>query len=182
MDRPRALCLRRGRPGDAEAIATLHAASWQTTYPGLLPAELLARATVEALLPRRRAHLAAETATSATRTWVVVAGGGVRGFAVDGPARLDGAPGAEDELTGAGELYAIYLQPGWEGRGLGVPLARVALAELRGRGFPEAIVWVLAANERARRFYGRLGFQRDGGRTETVEGFPAEHWRMRVTF
>ena len=36
------------------------------------------------------------------------------------------------------------------------------MAELQGRGFGEAVLWVLRGNLRARRFYERGGFVLDG--------------------
>ncbi|MDQ1374353.1 MAG: hypothetical protein QOJ09_1691, partial [Actinomycetota bacterium] len=68
-----------------------------------------------------------------------------------------GEPGA------AGELWLINLAPEAWGRGLGRRLLEAATDELRGQGFDEAVLWVLDANARARRFYGRAGWAPDGG-------------------
>jgi ribosomal protein S18 acetylase RimI-like enzyme len=79
--------------------------------------------------------------------------GAVVAFAAIGPSR--------DE-AGVGEVYAIYADPEAWGRGIGRRLFDAAAAELREAGFAEATLWVLATNERARRFYERAGWQTDG--------------------
>jgi ribosomal protein S18 acetylase RimI-like enzyme len=46
--------------------------------------------------------------------------------------------------------------------GVGRALMEAALADLRERGYTDAIVWSFADNERANRFYESFGFERDG--------------------
>lgn len=48
------------------------------------------------------------------------------------------------------------------GTGRGRALLAAAEERLRGDGFDEAVLWVLAGNDRARRFYEAAGWAHDG--------------------
>ena len=76
--------------------------------------------------------------------------GQIVGWAVGGPNR-------EPELDHAGELYAIYLLSGHQRRGLGLKLTAATARWLADAGMESMVVWVLAANHQARRFYEALG-------------------------
>ena len=79
--------------------------------------------------------------------------GEVVGFANVGPA---------EDPAGAGELYALNVDPAHWGTGAGRALLQAAQAELARLGFGELVLWVLPANARARRFYERAGWAGDG--------------------
>jgi ribosomal protein S18 acetylase RimI-like enzyme len=147
--------LRNATPDDAIAIATVHVASWQVAYRGLLPDEIL-----DGLSVPDRARIWAERLGGATpprsKTLLVADRTGVLGFAASGPA-LD----VDDDPT-AGELYAIYLDPRAWGRGHGARLHAGVLEHLRRAGFTHACLWVLDSNERAQRFYRRQGWAETG--------------------
>jgi GNAT superfamily N-acetyltransferase len=68
-----------------------------------------------------------------------------------------------------GQLYALYVLPDEWGSRVGSSLHDAAVAGLRELG-PEARLWVLEANTRARRFYERRGWRLDG--RERVVPFP----------
>jgi ribosomal protein S18 acetylase RimI-like enzyme len=55
-----------------------------------------------------------------------------------------------------GEVSALYVLPGHQGRGLGRLLVCVVAAHLRERGLPALTIAVLAANTPACRFYQAL--------------------------
>ena len=93
---------------------------------------------------------------SGRRVLVAERGGSLVGFVSFGPA--DGE-GADLEL---GEVYAIYIDSIYWGRGYGRALLQAATAGLRGAGFREAVLWVLQTNERARRFYEIAAWKADG--------------------
>jgi GNAT superfamily N-acetyltransferase len=67
------------------------------------------------------------------------------------------------------QLNALYVLPEAWGTGVGSRLHDEAVAQL-GRLAPEAHLWVLEANTRARRFYERRGWRLDG--RERVVPFP----------
>ncbi len=60
------------------------------------------------------------------------------------------------------ELRQLYVLPQCKGRGIAATLMEWALGEMRGRGAGEAFLSVYADNHRARRFYGRYGFEKVG--------------------
>lgn len=101
-----------------------------------------------------RSRLTAEAPDGAV--FVGEADGEVVGFAGCGAARGD------DAIDGAGELKAIYVHPRSWGTGAGRGLMQAAEHWLREAGFPEAMLWVLTANDRARRFYEIAGWRFDG--------------------
>lgn len=158
--------LRPAQVGHAEAIAAVHVAAWQHAYRGMLPPELLASLSVESRAQRWRQQL---TDAQSAHTWVV--GEPVSGFVSLGPSRDD------DSTEGTGELYALYVHPNAWGTGLGSRLITTAAAHL-GDG---ATLWVLRANERARRFYERNGWRPDGSRRqETRDAAVLEEVRYRL--
>jgi len=62
-----------------------------------------------------------------------------------------------------GELYALYVTPAWWSTGAGRALMGRVLVCLEADGYRQVVLWVLAGNARARRFYDRAGFAPDGG-------------------
>jgi L-amino acid N-acyltransferase YncA len=146
---------------DAPAVAGVHVRSWQAAYRGLMPDSLLDNLSVEA----RTAGWAREIPSG--QVWVALSGDQVVGFASAGPSR---------DADAAYELYAIYLLPTAWGTGLALPLAEAAIGSEQ-----DVIVWVLDENERARRFYERLGFQADGvTRDETLGSAVLKEVRYRT--
>jgi ribosomal protein S18 acetylase RimI-like enzyme len=142
---------------DAEAIATVHVQSWQAAYRGQLPDEYLDGLTVGDRLSQHQWAL--EHPRHDWRVWVTDEGKRVSGFAVTGPSE------DADADPGTAELYAIYLEPGSYGIGVGRRLFAHAVGDLRDRGFATATLWVLESNDRARRFYEVAGWKLDGATT-----------------
>jgi GNAT superfamily N-acetyltransferase len=84
-------------------------------------------------------------------------------------AEEDGAPtgvaGCRSEW-----LDGLYVLPQWWSRGVGRALHDEVLDRLRADGCERCHLWVLEGNERARRFYERLGWAENG--TSRVVPFP----------
>jgi GNAT superfamily N-acetyltransferase len=78
--------------------------------------------------------------------------------------RVPAAPRlTEAGLAGqVGEVYALYVTPDWWSTGTGRSLMSRAVAALSDAGYERAVLWVLEANARARRFYDRAGWILDG--------------------
>jgi GNAT superfamily N-acetyltransferase len=166
--------IRPARPGDAAQIAVVHVRSWQGAYRGLLPQEYL-----DGLDPAQRRsgweRVLRETGWS--RGGIVVAedGGALTGFAGFGPARDE-----DEDSERVGEVEAIYLLPAAWGTGAGRQLMAAALAGLAGAGYGQAMLWVLDANVRARRFYEAGGWSADGAsKQDSIGGFPVTELRYR---
>ena len=164
------MTIREAVPADAAAIAGIRVASWRSTYAGIVPASILDRMDVArnaAWIERRL------TDTDEAITLVVEEGGRVAGYSLLSPAR-------DEDAAGCGEVEAIYLDPVVVGRGLGTSLMEASLARLAAAGHHVAVLWVLTANEGARRFYERAGFAPDGAaRMLDFDGTPIEEIRYR---
>lgn len=163
--------LRRARRSDARAVAEVHVRTWQHAYRDLLPANFLAGLTVDARERYWQAEL--DVMPEDRLPWLADAQGQVVGFASVGPSRDVDAPGT------IGEVYALYVLPDCWDRGFGRDLLRHAERDLSAHGYDEATLWVLASNQRARRFYERAGWTLDGERTERIGGFETEEVRYR---
>ena len=99
----------------------------------------------------------------------------VIGFAFIGPTRDDDA---DPSVTG--EVMMIYLLLGEWRKGVGRALMDSALATLGEAGFEEATLWVLDANDPARRFYEATGWFTDGAaRRVELGGLPLDEVRYR---
>ena len=140
--------IREATAADAPAIARVHVESWRTTYRGIVPDDVLAN-----LSTARRAQFWVERLNKSDGlefAYVVEDDvGAVIGFASGGPER-------EGDPVYTGELYAIYLLAGQQGRGIGRRLARRVAERLAAMGHDAMLVWVLAENP-ARHFYATLG-------------------------
>lgn len=137
------------RVEDARAIAEVHVASWQAAYRGLLPEGYLASLSIAEREARWRRDI------ESGQAWVLVVRareGQVLGLAAYGASRDDDAPAQR------GELQAIYLHPAHWGQGMGRALCRAALQDLAKKEFTSAGLWVIEGNDRAIRFYERVGF------------------------
>jgi GNAT superfamily N-acetyltransferase len=169
--------IREAQPGDARDIARVHIVTWQAAYADILPAEFLSG--LSAGLEHRVAWWADQisSAQPPRHTLVATEDGGIVGFADVGPSRDSDA----DPLQ-VGELNAIYvLRAAW-GRGIGQALMAEALKRLREGKFHEATLWVLAENERARRYYEAAGWTTDGSaRDETISDVVVREVRYRIS-
>ncbi len=137
-----AIEVRRATAEDAAEIAGVHTASAAAAYAGIAPPDPHA-------LQRRTAMWGTLVVDPTAPSLVAVADGRIVGVANLGPAR-DG--------SGDGELRTLYVEPEWWGSGAGQLLMGHAHAELAA-GYDEAVLTVLAANPRARRFYERNGWR-----------------------
>jgi ribosomal protein S18 acetylase RimI-like enzyme len=158
---------------DAPAMGRLHVRAWQAAYRGDMPDEYL-----DGLRAEDRAAYWDSVLRREHRRGVVLVverDGEVVGFAAAGPSQ-----GPE----GAGELYAIDVDPDHWGTGAGRALLEEAQAELARLGADEWVLWVLPGNARARRFYEIAGWVADGSeRTSEVFGVtvPEVRYRRRST-
>jgi GNAT superfamily N-acetyltransferase len=98
--------------------------------------------------------------------------GQVVGWAAFGPYR------GEQEGAADGELYALYVRPDRIGTGAGRALTSAVIDESARQGRRRLLLWVLADNVRARRFYAAAGFVPDGAEViEEIQGVPLRELR-----
>jgi ribosomal protein S18 acetylase RimI-like enzyme len=164
------MLIRAAAAADAMAVARVHVRSWQAAYRNLLPDEYL-----DQLRPEDRAQRYdfATADRAKPQTMVALEDGLIRGFATTMPSR-------DSDLPDYGELCALYVDPECWGHGLGKALVSAASEQLAAQGFENALLWVLAGNVRADRFYRGDQWTPDGAqRTDTVWGVKVEEVRYR---
>ena len=137
--------VRRAENRDAEAITKVHDAAWRYAYDGIIPATELAR-----IITRRGSRWWNRAIRRGTAILVMEVGGEICGYATFGPNRAR-------NLGQKGEIYEIYLLPEYQGVGLGTRLFLSARKELARFGFGSTVVWALADNTNACRFYQNAG-------------------------
>lgn len=155
-----AFAVRSARPDDAHAVARVYIESWHDTYPAILPTALLRAMTPKGQAVRWRAAISA-----ASRERVLVADcaeEGVVGMTSFGPAQ-------DRELGYDGEVYTLYVAPGYCGAGIGSALLRSAFAALKNSGFSSGVVWAHARNP-ARFFYEAMGGRPVAERSRSMRG------------
>lgn len=151
---------------DCAAVAEVHVRSWRESFAGLVPQAFLDGMSVEgrARAFERRFPRAFERRfpDDAYRMYVAEAAGrGVVGFADFGEPR-----GAFEGYEA--ELYAIYLLPEFQRRGVGERLFRLGVEYLAGRGKGSMYLLALEVSP-YRAFYEKMG-GRVVGRTQVELG------------
>ena len=135
-----------GRPAsrDAEDIARVRIASWRAAYRGIVPdavldgLDLAAEAATWRDRLRRPGRRQGERGRPSSsrrhrRAWSATSPRGRR---------------AVDDEAGLGEIWAIYVDPAAQGRGVGRALMEAAVRGLAVRGFGEAVLWVFERTSR----------------------------------
>lgn len=145
---------------DAMAVAEVAVRSWREAYRGLIDQSYL-----DALRPedRARRYDFARMDAGPRYTLVAVDDGAICGHITVGP--------PDDDAAGAGQVWAVYVDPLRWRAGAGRALLAAGCDHLRNAGFTRAQLWVIAGNVRARRFYERHGWRVDGReRVEQIGG------------
>jgi ribosomal protein S18 acetylase RimI-like enzyme len=162
------MLLRPAEPDDALAVARVHVRSWQVAYRTLLPDDYLDQLRPE---DRAKQYDFASLDPRGPETIVVAEGRLIQGFATTASSR-------DQDLADYGELCALYVDLEYWNRGIGKGLVSAARTSLFERGFRDAILWVLANNARAARFYQIDGWAPDGlRRIDSVWGVTVDEVR-----
>jgi ribosomal protein S18 acetylase RimI-like enzyme len=74
----------------------------------------------------------------------------------------EGVVGYTAVHPGDGEMFLLFVHPGYAGRGIGRTLLAAAHDALRAAGCPEAFLFVHEQNERALAVYTAAGYRPDG--------------------
>ncbi|MDF1631675.1 GNAT family N-acetyltransferase [Mycoplana sp. MJR14] len=139
--------IRKGRTADVFAIGRVLVETWRATFRGLLDDGFLDRMSPAEQALRhmeRRNSLGVGHFVAIDRNT-----GALVGFANFGPARY-ATP------TPVGEIYALYVLPAYQGRGIGEALVRAVARWMVEGGTVTLLAWVLSTNPN-RAFYERLG-------------------------
>ena len=146
--------LREAEPGDAKALAEVQVASWHAAYKDLVPKPFLDHYTVA--MRTQRWDQILDGGSEATTT-LAEFNNLTDAFVSYGPCRDEDRPGVD-----AGEIWSLYAHPSSWGNGVGQTLCTYALDRLHSSGAMTASLWVFKGNDRAIRFYEKLGFVPDG--------------------
>ncbi|MGL4243138.1 MAG: GNAT family N-acetyltransferase [Beijerinckiaceae bacterium] len=137
--------IRMAEPADAERVAAIHDESWMEAYRGIIPGSHLDK------MVQRRGPAWWQTAIAkGSRIAVLDFDGMPIGYTSYGRNRAASLPYR-------GEIFELYLKPEFQGLGFGSRLFSAAKRELANHGYTSVVVWCLGENERAVRFYERLG-------------------------
>lgn len=149
---------------DAASIGRIKRDGWRAAYRGLLPDAVLDSLDADILASDFGQYLLDMTAQPLPLRAFLVAelDEAVVGYVILGAYRAD-------DLAGAGEVYALYVDPGRWGEGAGRALMSAAEGRLRAMGHAEAALWVLEGNEVGRGFYEAIGWHADGMTGEHCE-------------
>ncbi len=139
------LKVRKATPEDAEEVGRIHYETWMETYTGLI-----AESYLETLSAEKSAEMARKNQEGLL---VACFDGEIVGFASHAPAR-------DGDVAAAGEVRAVYVHPRHQEKGVGKRLVRVCLERMRHH--ERILVWILAKNDKAIRFYRDQGFVADG--------------------
>lgn len=164
------MLLRPAEPADALAVARVHVRSWQAAYRGLLPDSYL-----DSLRPEDRAakYDFTHADTQRPHTLVAVEAGQIVGFATT-------MPSPDAGTSHLGELAALYVDPEHWHSGFGLALITAARAHLVAAGYTQAVLWILAGNARAARFYEKDGWIADNvKRTQLIWDIELDEARYR---
>jgi GNAT superfamily N-acetyltransferase len=159
---------------DAAEIARVQGESWDGTYRGLMPDEVIDGLTVER---RTRAwSRALSDVEPRSAAFVAIHDDDVVGVAGIGPTRDD-----DLDPQRVGEIRLIYVTPDHWGHGHGRALMVRSLAWLGDAGFSEAMLWVLDTNTIGRTFYERGGWRHDESvKVDDSFGAPLREVRYRM--
>jgi ribosomal protein S18 acetylase RimI-like enzyme len=140
--------IRKAKLEDAREVARVHDEAWRSTYQGLIP-----HLHLENMIARRGPHWWTRSLRRGADLLLLVFNGTPQGYVAFGNARYT-------PVSGAGEIFELYMSPAYMGVGLGKRLFYAACRELEQRGRQSLIVWALEENESACAFYARLGGER----------------------
>ena len=144
--------VRVAKAADAKKIARIHVDTWRVTWRGPAPDAVLKKPSV-----KRRETFWRQRLKLGKGAVFVIESGDVVGFCEFVPSR-----DKDTDPKTVGEIAALYVVSDHWHMGAGKVLCYHALDQARKKSCQAIILWVLASNTRAMRFYESLGFVRDG--------------------
>jgi ribosomal protein S18 acetylase RimI-like enzyme len=164
--------VRRALGTDTETVARIHVASWNVSYRGIMPDDVIARTD----LKYRTAYWAARIAD---QEWPVFLTEANREGVAFCHMILTKDP--DDDPQRVGHITSLHVLPQLRALGYGRALLELVFKEFRQRGIAEVTLWVLEENTKARQFYEKHGFRLDGGRKMYPQTtVPEVRYRIRL--
>ena len=159
--------IRRAEPKDFTAMAqTVHAA-WKQAYRELISPIDMERFTDD----NRRTELFKAHYSPDWDCFAVFADGVVRGV-------CSAEKYEEKGFFDTAIIHQLYIHPDFQHMRLGRKLLSHTLRNLRGKGFRQAVLFVMEGNLPAIKFYEKFGFRADGFR-EKNQGMITESYGLR---
>jgi len=155
MNRRESPSIRRATPEDAELLAELGARTFADTFASDNTPEDMSAYLAENFNP---AQQASELADPSAIFLIAELDGAAAGYAHLQSGACPSCVGASNPM----ELARLYVHRVWLGRGVGEALMRACIEEAERAGREVLWLGVWERNERAKRFYGKWGFQRVG--------------------
>ncbi len=165
--------VRTAKKEDIDDIARIHVKTWQCAYKGQVPQDYLDSLSVEKR--KQKWENIFKKKEDSQENYVATINDRIVGFASVGYNR------DSDSSSESGELYAIYIDQDFLGRGAGSLLLKQGIEWLKGKGYKRAILWVLSTNEEAKSFYEHRGWVFDGKeKTVNEPGFNLQEMRYTI--
>lgn len=142
--------IRTPRPDDVTALASVHVRSWQETYRGLMPDDVLDRPDAVADRERFWTSVLADLGATGHRAALAEVDRKVVGIA------MAGAPQDADARWSV-QLFILYVLASRHGSGIGAALLSAVVDDDE-----PAALWVAEPNPRAQAFYRKRRFVADG--------------------
>jgi ribosomal protein S18 acetylase RimI-like enzyme len=162
MDDLRGLTVRTARPEDAADLARIYIESWQDTYAGVISHTLLGAMSLRIHTARWQKTIKSMEKHSGAVLVAEAAQFGAIGLCSLGKARDSG-------LGYDGEIYTLYVDPAFLGRGAGRALLTGAFEALKDRKMRSCLIWAHAHNN-ACFFYEAMGGRRVAMRSTKLLG------------
>lgn len=142
------MIIRTAQIEDAEGIAHVHVKSWQTTYTGIIPDEVIQSRDLDNRIAIWTRILRNPNPDSVLL--VAEDNESIVGFV---------HAGKPQEITDKfdSEIYAIYLLKRAQGNGIGRQLIQTCAKELYAKGHQSLMLWVLKGNDDSQGFYEYMG-------------------------
>ena len=88
-------------------------------------------------------------------------------------------PADEHAIPGSWQLVGMWVEPRARGLGVADALVEAVAGHAASQGAEALVLWVTEINDRARRFYERMGFQPTGAR-QVVRPDEPDHWEQQM--
>ncbi len=163
--------IRSAETADAIGLARVQVETWRDAYVGVLPDESLV--DLDEMRAAVRWTRLVSILEEPERLSVAELDGDLVGFCHGGEGRraVTKAVGAGDRMA---EVYALYVDPNYQGMGIGRALLGHVAQGFESDGFEAVTILTLEANRHGRRFYESLGGEAGEAVASVVSGVPAE--------
>lgn len=150
--------IRLATEADIPAIARLHIEGWKAAYGGLVDQPYLDSLSLD----KRINDWTGWMSSGESETLIAERDGQPVGFITSGRTKTPPPGSSPIRPTHSAEIYALYLHSDVWRQGIGGELIRKAAENLKNRKHSTLCLWVLEGNDRAKRFYEKMGGQRIG--------------------